>query len=167
MTAPLGRRLHRLEAAHDEDRRQRITAAGEALFRTMEPAHGEAVSAWLGRPEVRATLCTRGTPLLERLAALEAPALAQAFVLLTMCQVEQGLAGTLAPEIAQVYPDDPDALPVAPCRACGYPMPTRCGRDRRGGLIVLALYEGQCPICGGEHTVATAMRSLDIAEEGT
>jgi len=98
MTSPLVRRLHRLEAAHDEDRRRRITAAGEALFRTMEPAHGEAVRAWLGRPDVRATLCTRGTPLLERLAALEAPALAQAFVLLTMCQVEQGPPGTLAPE---------------------------------------------------------------------
>jgi hypothetical protein len=78
---------------------------------------------------------------------LKPPALVRALWLLQAEHMATGAPVSLAPDVAAVYLDDPDAYPTNACEGCGYLLPTRSSLRPDGSYRHVASYFGACPVC--------------------
>jgi hypothetical protein len=151
--ATVARRLERLEAVHQAEERRRVAAAVAAIGRTMAPEHVGLVQAWL-RDHCGGKLAPTRMPgeswyaLFER---LEPPSIVRALWLLLAHHAHQGTPISLEPSVAEVYRNDPEALPTNPCEGCGYLLPTRTRLRPDGTYRHVAWYMGECPVCGCDN----------------
>lgn len=147
------RRLEALEARASEARRRSEDAACDALLATMVPEHVAMIRAAAG-PHLRALAAPNpaGETFAARLIRTDPPALVRAALMLVAWHLFEGRPLTLPDYVAEVYVDDPSALPGNPCDGCGYCMPMR-GRLLPIGAIKGAdgggVYVGPCPVCTG------------------
>jgi len=147
------RRLEALEARALDEQRRREEAACGVLLATMAPEHVALVRAaspaYFSAPE---GIEANREPLVARLLRVRPPALVRAALMLLAWHLTEGRPLTLPDYVAEVYVNDPDALPGRACDACGYCMPLR-GRLLPSGDIeeeeADLEYVGPCPVCAG------------------
>ena len=151
MNAATARRVAALEGRAREQQRRREEAACEALLRTMAPEHVALVRAASG-PALRALAAPNPAreAFAARLVRSDPPALVRAALMLLAWHLHDGAPLALPDDVAEVYVDDPGAIPGLPCDGCGYCMPVR-GRLLPSGQIDYAAegYFGPCPVCAG------------------
>ena len=142
MSTALTRRLGKLEHVVRDERAQRLHAGARRLMDTLTSDHLRTISTWILRPERTSVRCTEGHSALRCcprcLDAAAPPALVRALWILLFEHMERGTPVALAPEVAQVYINHPDALPEHPCLVCGYLLPARSGN---------LAFTGRCPSC--------------------
>jgi hypothetical protein len=158
-TASLARRLDRAEAAARADFERRWKDAACALVRGLSSEQRAVIDAWHARPTPPgAARCVNGhvSPnFCDRcIVGVRPPALLRALWDITVSHVTSGTAAVLPPEVAQIYIDDPDAVPARSCVSCGYLLPMRAKVRLDGTYRFLASYEGACPVC--EHDTREA-----------
>jgi hypothetical protein len=84
--------------------------------------------------------------------------LAQA-ALSIICAIESGPAA-LPPQVAQVYIEDPKALPIQDCEDCGYLVPATAPAWSAAGHRPGRSYFERCPLCGGKTGVHARYHKL-------
>ena len=150
MSASLASRLGRVEAAVRAAQQARSDAAVHALGRTMAPEHIRFVQDWmvehLGGMDVPIALPGESPAATFR--RLRPPALVRAAWLIIDEHARNGTPVSLAPGVAEVYLEDPDAYPANPCEGCGYLLPTQATVRPDGRFRHRGLYVGTCPVCG-------------------
>ena len=152
MTATLARRLGALEATARQDLERRWMAAVDRMRETMDPEHARLVATWLreqvnGKPygphvDTPSHVCPR---CIDR---LDPPALARAVWFMLLDHLTTGAPVAMPPHVAEVYLNDPRAVPSNPCKGCGYLMPAQSTIRPDGTYRHRGWYLGVCPVCG-------------------
>lgn len=155
MPVILGRRLSKVEAVVHERAQRRFNAACEAVKRDLSAEQQALIEAWWdGRREntggiVPCSGSHRSIGFCERcIGEADPPALLRAMWVLVMSHMRDGTPATLPSDAAQVYVDDADAWPLAPCGGCRYLLPVRAKLRADGTFRKTAQYDGECPSCG-------------------
>jgi hypothetical protein len=153
VTATLEGRLDRAAAAARVNFDRRWKAANDTLFRALTPEHRRIIADWFaGSPPLDGPPCPfqhRPSPhFCDRcIDSVNPPALIKAMWRMVVAHVMTGAPVALPPEVAQIYVDDPDAVPARPCDRCGYLLPMRAKLRADRTYRFLASYDGPCPVC--------------------
>jgi hypothetical protein len=154
VTATLERRLDRAESAARASFDRRWKAANDTLTRALTPEHRQILAEWFtSSPPLDEPMCPYRHPpppqFCDRcIDRVNPPALIKALWRMMVEHVTTGSPVALSPEVAQIYVDDPDAVPARACMQCGYLLPMRAKLRADRTYRFLASYDGPCPVCG-------------------
>jgi hypothetical protein len=125
--------------------------AVEDLTASMAPDHLAMLREWFAAHVAAGLPVARpGESVVALLGRLKPPALVRAWWALISHHVETNASISLAPEIAEIYLRDADAIPARECEGCRYLLPVK-GRLLSDGTIEhLGDFAVTCPICGLE-----------------
>jgi hypothetical protein len=151
VTSVLARRLGKLEAVQRATAQRRFDEAVTALRRTMAPEHRDVIVDWMRERFGVTFRLPAGGSWYAILEEHQPPALVRAAWLLVAEHLLSGAPVSLAPSVAEVYLNDPEAYPMASCERCGYLMPTRSKIRPDGSFRHIGWYLGECPVCGVDN----------------
>ena len=149
MSTALGGRLKKLEVVRRDAVSKQWQTAMDTLLRSMQPEHVALLQNWMGEHcgGLRLVMYPGDTwpAILDR---HRPPPLVLAVWLMMAEHMNTRAPVSMAPSVADVYLGDSDAFPTNPCAGCRYLLPTKSTLRPDARYQHIAVYVGECPVCG-------------------